>query len=155
MTENAVKISNLGLPLKAEVVLNLLEGHLDISPLAVDADDFLFGKTDLDREDCQPLAFMVMTDKNDPDLLLLFGFDHHSGLYPSLVYPCPCRSPTDVFPRGQEGGNATQLAIRSQSAWMPGGRTRFAKVSRCSVDLSMASFLRLYYSNSIACSPPT
>jgi hypothetical protein len=66
-------------------MLHHLEKHLDIPPLAVDTDDFFIRKVNLGGEDGQPLAFMAVTDKHDPDLLFLFGFHHHAGQNPGLA----------------------------------------------------------------------
>jgi len=79
MADDAVKIPQLGLPFEVEVVFQHLEKHLDITPFAVDADNFLVRKVDLGGEDGQPVAFMAMADKDDFDLLVFFGFHHHAA----------------------------------------------------------------------------
>ncbi|MDD2466998.1 MAG: hypothetical protein PHI97_23645 [Desulfobulbus sp.] len=49
-------------------------------------------KVDLGGEDGQPVAFMAMADKDDFDLMVLFGFHHYAGQNPGLTSPsrlCP------------------------------------------------------------------
>ena len=87
MADDTVKIPQLVLPFKVEVVFHHLEKHLDIPPFAVDADDFLIRKVDPGGEDGQPLSFMAVADKHDPDLLFLFGFNNHTGQNPGLARP--------------------------------------------------------------------
>ena len=87
MADDAIKIPQLGFPFEVEVVFHHLEEHLDIPPFAVDADDFLISQINLGREDGQPLAFVAVADKDDFDLLLLFGFDHHAGQDSGLAPP--------------------------------------------------------------------
>ena len=87
MADNTVKIPQLGFPFEVEVVFHHLEEHLDIPPFAVNADNFLVRKVNLGRQDGQPLAFVAMANKDDLDLLLLFGFHHHAGQNSGLARP--------------------------------------------------------------------
>jgi hypothetical protein len=43
MPDDAVKIPQLGFPLKIEVVFHHLEKHLNVPPFAVDSDNLLIG----------------------------------------------------------------------------------------------------------------
>ena len=85
MSDDAVKIPQLGFSFKVEIVLHHFEEHLDVPSFAVDPNDLLVGKINLGRQDGQPLAFVAVTDKDDLDLLLLFCLDNHTGKNPRLT----------------------------------------------------------------------
>ena len=79
VADDAVKIPQLGFPLKVEVVFQRLEEHFDVPPFAVDADNLLVGEVDPGRQDGQPLALVAVANEDDFHLLLLLRLDHRAG----------------------------------------------------------------------------
>ena len=85
MADDTVKIPQLGFPFQVEIMFHHLEEHPDTPPFAVDADNFFVGKVDPGGGGGQPLALSAVVDKNDLNLLALFGFHHHAGQHPGLT----------------------------------------------------------------------
>jgi len=168
MADDAVKIPQLGFSLKVEVMFHYLEKYLDIPQFSVDTDSFFVGKVYLGREDGQPLAFVAVADKDDFNLLLLFGFHRHvgqnSGLTPPLLQlgeeptqsqPLPLMPGKDfrhvlvhadhrqMFAQGGKQGREGKPAVHQEVVGPDAQRQHPSMDSRCSVDLAMASSLRL------------
>ena len=110
--DNAVKISKLGFPFKAEILdVSHLEEHLDIPLLTMKSDDLLVDKIKLGGQNGQPLAYLAVADKDDLHLLLLFRLNHHAL---ERIRYLPMQITGKCLPwLARIAGKANQLSIRS------------------------------------------